>query len=93
MSFYPLRAALNRYRAVHLVPFKAPVSIKRDGLNPSLTFDPLAHQLGCTEIALIQTLFGVKPRGYSVPVSYVKAIFDDERLPVIEGGPSGAGGI
>ena len=53
--------------------------------NPSLTFDSLAHQLGCTEIALIQTLFGVKSRGYSVPVSYVKAIFDDERLPVIEG--------
>ena len=53
--------------------------------NPSLTFDSLAHQLGCTEIALIQKLFGVKSRGYSVPVPYVKAIFEDERLPVKEG--------
>ena len=52
--------------------------------NPSLTFDSLAHQLGCTEIALIQKLFGVKLRGYSVPMPYVKAIFEDERLPVKE---------
>ena len=53
--------------------------------NPSLTFDSLAHQLGCTEIALFQKLFGVKLRGYSVPMPYVKAIFEDERLPVKEG--------
>ena len=53
--------------------------------NPSLTFDAIAHQLGCTEIALIQKLFGVKSRGYSVPVPYIKAIFEDERLPVKEG--------
>ncbi|KAK0511179.1 hypothetical protein JMJ35_006731 [Cladonia borealis] len=53
--------------------------------NPSLTFDSLAHQLGCTEIALVQKLFGVKSRGYSVPVPYVKAIFEEERLPAKEG--------
>ena len=53
--------------------------------NPSLTFDSLAHQLGCTEISLIQKLFGVKSRGYSVSVPYIKAIFEDERLPVKEG--------
>ena len=58
---------------------------KKEWENPSLTFDSLAHQLGCTEIALIQKLFGVKSRRYSVPVPYVKAIFEEERLPVKEG--------
>ena len=53
--------------------------------NPSLTFGSFAHQLGCTEIALIQKLFGLKSRAYSVPVPYVKAIFEEERLPVKEG--------
>ena len=53
--------------------------------NPNLSFDSLAHQLGCTEIAVIQQLFGVKSRGYSVPVPYVKAIFEEECLPVKEG--------
>ena len=53
--------------------------------NPRLTFDSLAHQLGCTEIALVQKLFGVKSHGYSVPVPYIKAMFEDERLPVKEG--------
>ena len=38
--------------------------------NNSLTFDSLAHQLNCTDIASIQKLFGVKSHGYSVPVPY-----------------------
>ena len=44
--------------------------------NPSLAFDSLADQLGCTRIALIQKLFRVKSCGYSVPVPYFKVILE-----------------
>ena len=53
--------------------------------NLTLKFDSMAHQLGCTEISLIQRLFGDETKGYSVPLPYVKAIFEEARLPVKEG--------
>jgi hypothetical protein len=53
--------------------------------NPSLKFDSMANQLGCTEISLVQRLFGNAKRGYSVPIPYAKALFEEARLPVKEG--------
>ena len=53
---------------------------KRD--NSELTYGPLQHQLACAESAFLQTLFGV---GRNVPVPYLKALFEEERLPVREG--------
>ena len=37
------------------------------------------------EVAFLQTIFGVGFPKYRVPVSYVKALFEEERLPVREG--------
>jgi len=50
--------------------------------NPGLQYGSLQHQVGCTEIALILDVFG---NGKSIPLSYAKAIFHEERLPVKEG--------
>jgi len=50
--------------------------------NPGLNYGAREHQIGCGEISLILDVFG---NGKSVPCSYVRAIFEEERLPVREG--------
>jgi len=55
---------------------------KRD--NAQLDFDPAKHQLACGEIGAFQGIFG-KGLSYSIPIAYVKAMFEDERLPFEEG--------
>lgn len=55
---------------------------KRD--NPHLKFNVAQHTLACGEIGAFQGTFG---RGlfYKIPLSYMKALFVDERLPLKEG--------
>ena len=50
--------------------------------NPELVYGPSEHQVNCGQIALMMGCFG---KGDTIPVSYVKAIFQDERLPIEEG--------
>lgn len=50
--------------------------------NPELVYGPAEHQVNCGQIALMMGCFG---NGKTIPVSYVKAIFEDERLPIEEG--------
>jgi hypothetical protein len=50
--------------------------------NPELVYGPAEHQVNCGQIALMMGCFG---DGKTVPLSYVKAIFEDERLPFKEG--------
>ncbi|KAI9723452.1 MAG: hypothetical protein M1828_004182 [Chrysothrix sp. TS-e1954] len=49
---------------------------------PDVFYESMQHQIACTEIALILQVFG---NGKEVPVSYVKAFFEEERLPREEG--------
>jgi hypothetical protein len=53
--------------------------------NRQLSFGEGQHRIACGEVALIQRTFGHAERKWEVPVSYVKAIFEEERLPVKEG--------
>ena len=50
--------------------------------NPELVYGPPQHQVNCGQLALMMGCFG---DGKTIPVSYVKAIFEDERLPIREG--------
>ncbi|KAH7173017.1 Chloroperoxidase [Fusarium sp. MPI-SDFR-AT-0072] len=50
--------------------------------NPELVYGPAEHQVNCGQIALMMGCFG---DGKTIPVKYVKAIFEDERLPIEEG--------
>ncbi|KAF7545464.1 heme-thiolate peroxidase [Cylindrodendrum hubeiense] len=50
--------------------------------NPDLLYGALQHQLGCGEIALILKVLG---DGDKVPCDYVRAVFQEERLPIQEG--------
>jgi hypothetical protein len=50
--------------------------------NPDLVYGPSEHQINCGQIALMMGCFG---DGKTIPLSYVKAIFQDERLPIREG--------
>lgn len=52
--------------------------------NSQLDFGPDKHQLACGEIAAFQGVFG-KGMYYTIPKEYVKAMFEDERLPFEEG--------
>ncbi|KAJ9424435.1 Chloroperoxidase [Fusarium oxysporum] len=47
-----------------------------------LVYGPAEHQVNCGQIALMMGCFG---DGKTIPVKYVKAIFEDERLPIEEG--------
>ena len=47
-----------------------------------LKYGSMQHGIACTEMALVLNVFG---DGKSVPFSYVKAFFEEERLPVKEG--------
>lgn len=50
--------------------------------NPGLEYGEAQHTLACGEIALILGVFG---NDESIPCSYVRALFEEERLPVKEG--------
>ena len=50
--------------------------------NPALKYGSMEHQIGCTEIALVLDVLG---DGHSIPCSYAKAFFQEERLPMKEG--------
>jgi hypothetical protein len=50
--------------------------------NPGLTYGFLQHGLSCAEIGLVLYVFGDRK---SVPVSHVRALFQEERLPMEEG--------
>jgi hypothetical protein len=50
--------------------------------NPELVYGPAEHQVNCGQIALMMGCFG---DGKTIPLSYVRAIFEDERLPIEEG--------
>ncbi|KAM7223997.1 Chloroperoxidase [Rhypophila decipiens] len=50
--------------------------------NPELVYGPAEHQVNCGQIALMMGCFG---DGKKMPVKYVKAIFEEERLPIQEG--------
>jgi len=50
--------------------------------NPDLVYGPSEHQVNCGQVALLMGCFG---NGKTIPVSYVRAIFEDERLPIKEG--------
>jgi hypothetical protein len=53
--------------------------------NPKLNFPSGGLTVAAAEIALIQTVFGLSDKAFDVPVPYIKAIFDEERLPIQEG--------
>ncbi|KAL6712909.1 hypothetical protein ACLMJK_009464 [Lecanora helva] len=53
---------------------------KRD--NPNLFFHDHELGIGCGNIAMLLKVFG---NGKEVPIEYMKAFFQDERLPVAEG--------
>ncbi|TID02257.1 putative sterigmatocystin biosynthesis peroxidase stcC [Colletotrichum higginsianum] len=50
--------------------------------NPDLVYGPAQHQVNCGQIALMMGCFG---DGQTIPVKYVRALFEDERLPIKEG--------
>ncbi len=50
--------------------------------NPDLKYGAKEHQVCCAEIALILDVFG---NGKSIPCSYARAFFKEERLPIKEG--------
>ncbi|KAJ6031543.1 hypothetical protein N7540_002275 [Penicillium herquei] len=52
--------------------------------NPQLDFQSSHHKVACGEAALLQSILA-KGAFYNLPVKYVKAIFQDERLPYEEG--------
>ncbi|KAL9069625.1 MAG: hypothetical protein Q9161_005424 [Pseudevernia consocians] len=53
--------------------------------NVKLDFGSLQNTLGLAETAFIQKIFGDRARGWRVPVSYMAALFGEERLPIKEG--------
>ncbi|KAK4160492.1 Chloroperoxidase [Cladorrhinum sp. PSN259] len=50
--------------------------------NPELVYGPAEHQVNCGQIALMMGCFG---DGTKIPVKYVRALFEEERLPIKEG--------
>ena len=53
--------------------------------NKTLEFGKLQQTLARAEVALIQTVLGAGQPMYDVPVQYIKAFFEEERLPIEEG--------
>lgn len=51
-------------------------------INPTLTYTDREHQVGCAEIALILKVLG---DGQKVRCDFVRAFFEEERLPLSEG--------
>ncbi|CAD6569528.1 MAG: hypothetical protein ASARMPREDX12_002707 [Alectoria sarmentosa] len=56
---------------------------KRD--NAKFEFGSVQNSMGLAEAAFLQKTFGDRSRGWRVPVSYMAAIFGEERLPIREG--------
>ena len=56
---------------------------KRD--NPDLMFGSAQETVAYGEVGFIQTVFGHANPNYDVPKSYIKALFEEERLPLNEG--------
>ncbi|KAJ6142456.1 hypothetical protein N7471_001909 [Penicillium samsonianum] len=52
--------------------------------NSELNFDSSKHKVACGEAAIFQSIFG-KGFFYKLPTKYVKAMFQEERLPYKEG--------
>jgi peroxiredoxin len=52
--------------------------------NSELNFDSSKHKVACGEAALFLSIFG-KGVFYNLPTNYVKAMFQEERLPYKEG--------
>ncbi|KAF5678669.1 chloroperoxidase [Fusarium heterosporum] len=50
--------------------------------NPDLVYGPAEHQVNCGQLALMMGCFG---DGKTISVDYVRAIFQEERLPYQEG--------
>ncbi|KAF4969736.1 hypothetical protein FSARC_3079 [Fusarium sarcochroum] len=50
--------------------------------NPDVKYEASDHDLACSEIALVLNVIGT---GDSVPCDYMKAFFQEERLPIEEG--------
>ncbi|KAK4230285.1 putative peroxidase [Podospora fimiseda] len=56
---------------------------KRMSEDPDkITYGSREHRISCTEIALVLCVFG---DGKRVPLEYIRAIFEEERLPTKEG--------
>ncbi|KAL8733477.1 MAG: hypothetical protein Q9166_002104 [cf. Caloplaca sp. 2 TL-2023] len=53
--------------------------------NPDLCFPSLLHFVTAGEVAATQRVFGHSDKEYRIPVSYVEALFREERLPIKEG--------
>ncbi|KAM0798254.1 putative peroxidase [Usnea florida] len=53
--------------------------------NPALDFGSIQDLLGLSENAILQRVFGERGSDWAVPVSYMAAIFREERLPIEEG--------
>lgn len=58
---------------------------QQEKYNHRLKYGAKEHHLVSIESALIQRIFGFRTRGYSILVTYAKAFFGEERLPVEEG--------
>jgi peroxiredoxin len=52
--------------------------------NSELSFDSTKHKVACGEAAIFQSVFG-KGVFYNLPTKYLKAMFQEERLPYKEG--------
>ncbi|KAI1195389.1 putative peroxidase [Nemania serpens] len=50
--------------------------------NPGLKYGPDEHTINCGQVALMMHCFG---NGKTIPCNYVRAIFEEERLPWTEG--------
>ncbi|KAK3679553.1 hypothetical protein LTR78_001114 [Recurvomyces mirabilis] len=50
--------------------------------NPDLLYGPDQHPVNCGQVALMMHCFG---NGKTIPCKYVRALFEDERLPEKEG--------
>lgn len=57
---------------------------KQKSDNPELVYTEREHRLGCGESALLLGVFGDE-KGEKVRVDFVRALFEEERLPVEEG--------
>ncbi|KAL9581356.1 MAG: hypothetical protein Q9212_003947 [Teloschistes hypoglaucus] len=53
--------------------------------NARLCFPWFLHYVMAGQIAATQRIFGESSKGYAIPVSYARALFEEERLPVDEG--------
>lgn len=70
---------------VDLAEFRRKRLVQQKQDNPRLEFGSIQNTMACGEGAFIQRVFGDEKKDYAMPVSYIKALFEEERLPVEEG--------